>query len=93
MISLNAYKIPLWETILATEQNSLHHDLSFITIFNTVNNTYDNVQLQTWGRDVWTMKQQHSKTRHNLNAPLFLIVVSRVNNSKNLNILTEFIKL
>ena len=28
MISLNAYKIALWETILATEQNSLHHDLS-----------------------------------------------------------------
>jgi hypothetical protein len=32
MISLNAYKIPLWETILATDQNSLHHDLSFITM-------------------------------------------------------------
>jgi hypothetical protein len=32
MISLNAYKIALWETILATEQNSLHHDLSFITM-------------------------------------------------------------
>jgi hypothetical protein len=32
MISLNAYQIPLWETILATEQNSLHHDLSFITM-------------------------------------------------------------